>query len=196
MTNNIFDFLGIDIDTALKNLNELKNNIVNTYNDKVDEIKNNTKKYDLDTQEGYENFINDAAEIRKNLLKDASYVDTLLVKVLDRVVEDVMNKHNSKKTNAEKVKDIVFTEVNRCKSNNESHVNNNRADINIAKDEDNIDWPSRKLSYRQSKNIWKLVDEYMETMVEPHIPENTNQDTIDYMADGLFEFAAWLLNKE
>ena len=196
MTNNIFDFLGIDVDTALKNLNELKNNIVNTYNDKVDEIKNNTKKYDLDTQEGYENFINDAAEIRKNLLKNPSYVDTLLVKVLDRVVEDVMNKHNAKKTNAEKVNDIVFTEVNRCKSNHESHVNNNRADINITKDEDNIDWPSRKLSYRQSKNIWKLVDEYMETMVEPYIPENTNQDAIDYMADGLFEFAAWLLNKE
>lgn len=196
MTNNIFDFLGIDVDTALKNLNELKNNIVNTYNDKVDEIKNNTKKYDLNTQEGYENFINDAAEIRKNLLKNPSYVDTLLVKVLDKVVEDVMNNHNTKKTNAEKVNDIVFTEVNRCKSNNESHVNNNRADINIAKDEDNIDWPSRKLNYRQSKNIWKLVDEYMETMVEPHIPENTNQDAIDYMADGLFEFAAWLLNKE
>jgi len=52
------------------------------------------------------------------------------------------------------------------------------------------------LTYKQSRSVWKLVDEYMETMIEPYCPDNTSEDVLDDMASGLYEFAAWLLNHE
>ncbi|MBQ3416016.1 MAG: hypothetical protein IJH39_11925 [Clostridia bacterium] len=193
MANNIFDFLGIDLDAALKNILELKNNLVNTYNDKVNDIKDNIKKYDLDTQEGYEAFINEAADIRKQLVESKSMFSDTMIKILDRLVEKVMNEHTEKKLDNVQ-KEIVRNEVERVKNENHGKLN-----VNIkpeTKDEESIEWPSDNLTYKQSKNVWNIVNEYMEEMIEPYVPEDVDDEVLDNMASGLYEFAAWVLTRE
>ena len=197
MANNIFDFLGIDLDATLKNLVELKNNLVDTCNEKVNNIKDNIKKYDLDTQEGYEAFINDAAEIRKQLVESKSMFSDTMLKVLDRLVEKVMNEHNSKKfENVQK--EIVRNEVERVKNENHGKFNvNHKPEPEVEEEVDGPEeWPSDNLTYKQSRNIWNIVNEYMEEMIEPYVPDDTDEDVLDDMASGLYEFAAWVLTRE
>lgn len=193
MANNIFDFLGIDLDAALKNILELKNNLVDTYNDKVNDIKDNIKKYDLDTQEGYEAFINEAADIRKQLVESKSMFSDTMIKILDRLVEKVMNEHAEKKLDNVQ-KEIVRNEVERVKQENHGKLNVNSKPE--PKDEEPIEWPSDNLTYKQSKNIWNIVNEYMEEMIEPYVPDDVEDEVLDNMASGLYEFAAWVLTRE
>lgn len=195
MANNIFDFLGIDLDATLKNLVELKNNLVDTYNEKVNDIKDNIKKYDLDTQEGYEAFINDAAEIRKQLVESKSMFSDTMLKVLDRLVEKVMNEHEEK-VRKNVAQELVQREVERVKQENHGKLNVNKqpeVEEEVAGPEE---WPSDNLTYKQSRNIWNIVNEYMEEMIEPYVPDDTDEDVLDDMASGLYEFAAWVLTRE
>lgn len=55
--------------------------------------------------------------------------------------------------------------------------------------------PSSKLTTEQGLQIHKLVEEYVDTMIKPYV---TNMDTkvINDAYAGLYEFAAWILNKE
>lgn len=55
--------------------------------------------------------------------------------------------------------------------------------------------PSSKLTTKQGLQIHKLVEEYVDTMIKPYA---TNMDTkvINDAYAGLYEFAAWILNKE
>ena len=63
-------------------------------------------------------------------------------------------------------------------------------------EEDTVDWPSNKLTPKQKRNIWKLVDEYIDTMVIPYLNDDFDEDLVADMSGGLFEFAAWILTKE
>jgi len=183
-TNNIFDFFGIDLDATLKNLNELKENLVNSYTDKVNEFKDNFKKYDLNTQEGYEAFIKEAADIRKQLVDSNSFGTNTMLKVLDRLVEKVMNEHENKVKNMT-INEVVNKEVERTSKN----------PVKL-KDDVKIEWPSTKLTYKQARSVRKLVDEFVETMIEPYVENTDQEDILENVASGLYEFGAWVLTKE
>ena len=213
MSNSIFDLLGIDLDATLEKLVNLKDELANVYNNKVDEIKENMKKYDLNTDEGYEEFIKEAANVRKELLNSDSIFAPKLIEILDSSVEKAMKKHaenkketvkvtgnnshaegvNSKANGKVTVNDIVKDEVNRNIKENHGKLN-----VNIKPVEDNgkAGWPSEKLSFKQKRNVWKLVDEYVETMIEPYVDSSITEDQLNDMSSGLFEFAAWILTKE
>lgn len=189
MANSIFDLFNLD--ELQRKFNEWANLLTEKYNDFVE---NNIKKYDLNTDEGYEAFIKDAAELRKELNESDSIFSDKMLKVLDALVEKAMNKHNEKKHAEAVQKELVANEVSREKEENHGKVN-----VGVKKDDiqsEPADWPSDSLTYKQSRSVWKLVDEYMETMVEPYCPANTSEDVLDDMASGLYEFAAWLLNHE
>jgi len=202
MSNSIFDLLGIDLNATLEKLVDLKDELTNIYNNKVDEIKESIKKYDLDTEEGYEAFIKEAANIRTELVKSDSIFSDKLIDLLDSAVERAMKNHsermankNLSKVKENKVNDLVDVEVNRSKNENHKKINTGKG-VTENVNEDEIDWPSNKLTIKQKKNIIKLVDEYMNTMVLPYINDDIDEDTVHDMASGLFEFAAWILTKE
>lgn len=191
--NNLFDLFGIDFDNLSKRFADVQEAI----NDKYNDVVKNIKKYDLNTQDGYESFIKDSAELRKDLEANDGVFSKYMINLLDKAVKEVMQKHNDKKTLAE---EIVNQEVERNRKMNNSKVNTpceyhtKKVETESEADEEFVR-PSDNLTYKQAKNIWNFVDEYMEAMVEPYLSEDVDEDTIDDMANGLFEFAAWLLNR-
>ena len=193
MNNNIFDFLNFDFSDLAKKLEDLKVLANDRYNDF---INNNVKKYDLNTEEGYEAFIKEAAEIRTQLIKSDSVFADKLVTLLDGMVEKAMKNHSENKPlpKTDKVNELVGKEVNRVKEENHGGLNEGECMKKVK--ENIIDWPSNKLTPKQKRNIWKLVDEYMDTMVIPYLDDDFDEDLVADMSDGLFEFAAWILTKE
>jgi len=193
MSNSIFDFLNFDFSDLAKKLEDLKVLATDKYNDFVN---NNVKKYDLNTEEGYEAFIKEAAEIRTQLIKSDSVFADKLVTLLDGMVEKAMKNHseNAPLPKSDKVGELVGKEVNRAKEENHGKLNEGEGIKEV--EEDVIDWPSDKLTPKQKRNVWKLVDEYMDTKVLPYLDEDFDEDMVDDMSSGLFEFAAWILTKE
>ena len=193
MNNNIFDFLNFDFSDLAKKLEDLKVLANDRYNDF---INNNVKKYDLNTEEGYEAFIKEAAEIRTQLIKSDSVFADKLVTLLDSMVEKAMKNHseNTHLPKTDKVNELVGKEVNRVKEENHGRLNEGECMKEV--EEDTVDWPSNKLTPKQKRNIWKLVDEYMDTMVIPYLDDDFDEDLVADMSGGLFEFAAWILTKE
>ena len=193
MSNSIFDFLNFDFNDLVKKLDELKVLATDKYNDFVN---NNVKKYDLNTEEGYEAFIKEAAEIRTQLIKSDSVFADKLVALLDNMVEKAMKNHSEKTPlpKVDKVSELVGKEVNRVKEENHGKLNEGEGIKEV--EEDDIDWPSDKLTPKQKRNVWKLVDEYMDTKVIPYLDDNFDEHLVDDMSSGLFEFAAWILTKE
>ncbi len=189
---NLFNNLDLtDLSKKLEAFKTLANDKYNTFMD------NNFRKYDLTTEDGYKEFINEAANIRTKLeeSKNNPFAGAM-INVLDNLVKNAMQYHSEHKVSNEKkndpVKDIVNNEVNRQKTENHGKLN-----VNVKTDlPDEFEYPSDKLSHRQTRNVWKLVDEYMDTMIQPYLPEDVDDDVVDDMASGLFEFAAWILTKE
>lgn len=198
MANSIFDFLNFDFSDLAETLKDLKVLATDKYNDFMKDFK----KYDLNTEEGYEAFIKEAAEIRTQLIKSDSVFANKLVELLDNMVEKAMKNHSEKnankplpkfENNANKIKDLVDAEVNRNRNENYGRLNQGSG---IESAEEHIDWPSDDLTPKQKRQIWKLVDEYMDTKVIPYLDENFDEDMVDNVSSGLFEFAAWILTKE
>ena len=189
---NLFNNLDLtDLSKKLEAFKTLANDKYNTFMD------NNFRKYDLTTEDGYKEFINEAANIRTKLeeSKNNPFAGAM-INVLDNLVKNAMQYHSEHKVSNEKkndpVKDIVNNEVNRQKTENHGKLN-----VNVKTDlPDEFEYPSDKLSHRQTRNVWKLVDEYMDTMIQPYLPEDVDDEVVDDMASGLFEFAAWILTKE
>lgn len=189
---NLFNNLDLtDLSKKLEAFKTLANDKYNTF------MNNNFRKYDLTTEDGYKEFINEAANIRTKLeeSKNNPFAGAM-INVLDNLVKNAMQYHSEHKVSNEKkndpVKDIVNNEVNRQKTENHGKLN-----VNVKTDlPDEFEYPSDKLSHRQTRNVWKLVDEYMDTMIQPYLPEDVDDEVVDDMASGLFEFAAWILTKE
>lgn len=187
---------------------EFLQNLSDAISDKYDDLRNNVKKYDLTTDEGYEKFIKDAAELRKELIDYDTYFSRKLVELLDSLVTTASQKHEEVKetekkkaaekkaaADAEKAR-VIEAEVERTNSEKPRQTFNTISDIsNRIGDSDEIDWPSAHISSKQRRQIWELVDEYMDEKVLPYV-QGIDGDKIDNMASGLFEFAAWILKHE
>ena len=186
MTNSIFDlFNNFDFSEFGKLLDSWKVTATDKYNDFVN---NKIKKYDLKTQAGYEAFIEEAADIRKKLDESDSIFSKTLINWLDAVVKRAMEEHLN--TNKDAVNEIVNAEVNRVNNENKKPVKKSVEEVPSEPDV----WPSDSLSERQKRNVWRIVDKYMDKMIVPYLPDDVDEDTVDDMAYGLFEFAAWILN--
>lgn len=202
MSNSVFDFLNFDFSELLQTMKDLKMVATDKYNDFVN---NNIKKYDLNTEEGYEAFIKEAADIRTQLVKSDNVFANKLVDLLDGMVERAMKNHSEKVANKQvseekKVDELVKAEVKRNIHENHGKLNTGKnyeeKEERSEKEEEKIDWPSNKLTAKQRRNVQRLVDEYMDTKVVPYLDEEFDEDTVDDMSSGLFEFAAWILTKE
>ena len=97
-------------------------------------------------------------------------------------------------SNTEKVNEIINNQVEKERANKQVNVRVQP----VPEVEDDIEWPSQQLSEKQKRSIWRIVDEYVDTMILPHLDKETrnNEDLIDNVSSGLFEFACWIMNKD
>ena len=181
-------------------------NLSDLFSEKYDDVKANVKKYDFTTDEGYSKFIGDAAELRKSLEEYDTYFTDKMIDVLDSVVASATKKYTehkqqeeaeAKKKEAEKQEKerLVKAEVERTRKENPVNTVKTISDIKVNiddEDDGSIDYPSSHLTMKQRRQIKDLVDEYMDTKVIPYV--NCSNESINYAADGLFEFAAWIIN--
>ena len=181
-----------DLENLANKVNELKEAVSDKYNDVMD---NTVRKYDLNTREGYENFIHDVADMRKDLEGNNGFFAKYLLKLLDNIVSNVMENYGKKYiSNTEKVNEIINNQVEKERANKQVNVRVQP----VPEVEDDIEWPSQQLSEKQKRSIWRIVDEYVDTMILPHLDKETrnNEDLIDNVSSGLFEFACWIMNKD
>ena len=71
-----------------------------------------------------------------------------------------------------------------------------KAEEKRKQEEKKIERPSTKLTTEQGLQIHKLVQEYVDTMVRPFNNGVLSNDQINDAYAGLYEFAAWILNKK
>lgn len=196
--NDLFNLFGFNFDELTKKLTDFTNALQEKYNNTV----NNIKKYDLDTEEGYESFIKDSAEFRKDLETSDGPFSKYMIALLDKSVEYVMKNHQRKLDDQKQqktVNELVNAEVNRTRNESGKSSSKCNCEKTCQKQEEvSFKWPSDSLTERQKRNVWRYVDKYMDEMVIPYLPKEKreNPEVIEDMSGGLFEFAAWLLNVE
>ena len=71
-----------------------------------------------------------------------------------------------------------------------------KAEEKRKQEEKKIERPSTKLTTEQGLQIHKLVQEYIDTMVRPFNNGVLSNAQINDAYAGLYEFAAWILNKK
>lgn len=181
-------------------------NLSDLLSEKYDDIKSNVIKYDFTTDEGYSKFVKDAAELRTQLEKYDSYFTDKMIDVLDSVVASATKKYTEHKEEQEKEakkkeaeqrekERLIKAEIERTRKENPINTVKTISDIKQDiddEDDGSIDYPSSHLTMKQRRQIKDLVDEYMDTKVIPYV--NCSNESITYAADGLFEFAAWIIN--
>lgn len=95
--------------------------------------------------------------------------------------EDKHNECSDKKCNK---KEIVDTAVNTMKREQEDNGNEDFCD---------------RVTVKQSRQIHKIVSEYVDTVIKPRVSKLSscynNDDMVDSVYDALYEFACWMLLK-
>ena len=151
------------------------------YKNLFDDLFNESyEEYDLNTDEGYKKFNDDLNKIKED--KEANLLLKLFDIDLDKMLDDmsiIADKiHNqSKKENEEKNKQIEKKQE--VKKEQKS----------------NFVRPSSLLSYDHQLQLHKLVNEYVETMIKPYNNDTLTDKQINDAYAGLYEFAAWVMNK-
>lgn len=177
--------------------------------EQIDELQNDAiSKVDLQkAQDTYESLIREAADARVNLEKSNLLFASYFIALLDKAVETLNTVYDNFKKRAEDAKkadpvaDIVDKEVKREVDENHGKVNCNCKKDATDKCEceekqfDDFEYPSDKLTAKQRRNVQNIVDEYMDEMIIPYLPDDYDEDVVDDMENGLFEFAAWVLNR-
>ena len=111
----------------------------------------------------------------------------------DELIEDI-SKYNSSSWSS--VMDSIKTLSNEVKRLSDI-VNKKQEDKQIEKkiETPKIERPSDKLSTTDKLSLHKLVGEYVDTRIRPYVSKNVDNNMINNMYAGLFEFGAWLVNK-
>lgn len=122
-----------------------------------------TKTYNLNTKEGYDEFKNVMNDLRKQTSGQTLFgID----------MDDLLN-----------TLDELSTKIYENSKNEEE------------KETPKFVVPSEKLNTDQKLKLHKLVQEYIDTMVKPFNNGALSTEQINNAYAGLYEFAAWVLNK-
>lgn len=150
------------------------------------DLNDNAKTYDLSTKEGYEEFKKAINELKNNDTAKA-IIEMLgidcdeLLDNLESLGSDLAEKSqvNNKKEND--VKQISRKEVDHSYDNKENDKQFNR--------------PSSLLNVDQQLQLHKIVQEYIDTMIKPYNNNVLTNNQINDAYAGLYEFAAWIMNR-
>ncbi len=140
------------------------------------------KVHDLSTDEGLKGFNKQLDQIENTEL-DVLNSFGINGKEWVKSMRDLGQKiHNQNKKN-----DIVKNSIKQMARKENDHSKEIK---------NNFARPSQKLSINQKLQLHKIVQEYIDTMIKPYNKGNvlTNEQINDAYA-GLYEFAAWIMNR-
>lgn len=136
----------------------------------------NVKEYDLTSKEGYDEF-----KTQLNKLKENKTFHNLL-NIFDVDSNDFLN-------TIDDLADSIY------KENEQNKDNNSVKTIKKEKEETHFVRPSEKLDYDHQLQLHKIVQEYIDTMIKPFNNGTLTDEQINDAYAGLYEFAAWVMNK-
>lgn len=160
----------------------------------VDADEKDVQVYDLSTEEGFKGYNEQLDLLENNYLNELSAFGIngkewiKGMRDLGQKIYEQNKKKEQKKL--DKAQRIVKQAVKQMERKEEDHSDEPEEDENPK-----FVRPSQKLSIQQKLQLHKIVQEYVDTMIKPY--NNgllTNQQINDAYA-GLYEFAAWVMNK-
>lgn len=150
--------------------------------------------YDLSTDEGLKGY-NEQLDQLENASLDVlnsfgidgkEWISSM--RNLGQKIHEQNKKQEEKKT--DKVNKIVKKAVKQMERKEEDHSEEPEEDENPK-----FVRPSQNLSVQQKLQLHKIVQEYVDTMIKPFNDGHLTNGQINDAYAGLYEFAAWIMNK-
>jgi len=160
----------------------------------VDADEKDVQVYDLSTDEGLEGY-NEQLDQLENASLDVLNSFGINGKEWIKGMRDLGQKiyeQNKKKEQKklDKAQRIVKQAVKQMERKEEDHSDEPEEDENPK-----FVRPSQKLSIQQKLQLHKIVQEYVDTMIKPFNDGHLTNGQINDAYAGLYEFAAWVMNK-
>lgn len=160
----------------------------------VDADDKDVQVYDLSTDEGLKGY-NEQLDLLENASLDVFNSFGINGKEWIKGMRDLGQKiyeQNKKKEQKklDKAQRIVKQAVKQMERKEEDHSDEPEEDENPK-----FVRPSQKLSIQQKLQLHKIVQEYVDTMIKPFNDGHLTNDQINDAYAGLYEFAAWVMNK-
>ena len=160
----------------------------------VDADEKDVQVYDLSTEEGLKGY-NEQLDQLENASLDVLNSFGINGKEWIKGMRDLGQKiyeQNKKKEQKklDKAQRIVKQAVKQMERKEEDHSDEPEEDENPK-----FVRPSQKLSIQQKLQLHKIVQEYVDTMIKPFNDGHLTNGQINDAYAGLYEFAAWVMNK-
>jgi hypothetical protein len=154
-----------------------------------DEEKENVQVYDLNTDEGlkgYNKQLDQLETVDLDVLNMFGINGKEWIDSMRKLGQKLHDQNNQKKDKvATNKEDIIKKTVNmQRKENDHSEV-----------EDKSFNRPSELLTVDKKLKLHKLVQEYVNTMIKPYNNGILTQEQINDAYAGLYEFAAWIMNK-
>ena len=155
---------------------------------------NDVQVYDLSTEEGLKGY-NEQLDQLENASLDVLNSFGINGKEWIKGMRDLGQKiyeQNKKKEQKklDKAQRIVKQAVKQMERKEEDHSDEPEEDENPK-----FVRPSQNLSVQQKLQLHKIVQEYVDTMIKPYNDGHLTNGQINDAYAGLYEFAAWIMNK-
>ena len=160
----------------------------------VDADEKDVQVYDLSTEEGLKGY-NEQLDQLENASLDVLNSFGINGKEWINGMRDLGQKiyeQNKKKEQKklDKAQRIVKQAVKQMERKEEDHSDEPEEDENPK-----FVRPSQNLSVQQKLQLHKIVQEYVDTMIKPYNDGHLTNGQINDAYAGLYEFAAWIMNK-
>ena len=143
----------------------------------TDNDSDNVKVYDLTTDEGIKDYnkqLDELSETDLDFLNDFGIDAKKLIKEMRNLGNHI---YESNKEDEDQVQQQLD-----CKTVDHT-------------DDEKFERPSDKLTVDQKLQLHKITQEYVDTMIKPYSKGQLNNAQINDAYAGLFEFAAWIMNR-
>ena len=160
----------------------------------VDADDKDVQVYDLSTEEGFKGYNEQLDLLENNYLNELSSFGIngkewiKGMRDLGQKIYEQNKKKEQKKL--DKAQRIVKQAVKQMERKEEDHSDEPEEDENPK-----FVRPSQKLSIQQKLQLHKIVQEYVDTMIKPFNDGHLTNGQINDAYAGLYEFAAWIMNR-
>lgn len=160
----------------------------------VDADEKDVQVYDLSTEEGLKGYNEQLDQLENaslDVLNSFGINGKEWIKGMRDLGQDIYKQNKKKEQNKlDKAQRIVKQAVKQMERKEEDHSDEPEGDENPK-----FIRPSQKLSISQKLQLHKIVQEYVDTMIKPFNNGHLTNGQINDAYAGLYEFAAWIMNK-
>lgn len=130
------------------------------------------KEYDLTTKEGHQEFKKQVEELKQNETFKS------LLNIFDVDSDDLLN-------TMDELADSIYED---CKDEDVKDSDNSIKEEHFVR-------PSELLDYDHQMQLHKITQQYIDEMIKPYNNGKLTDEQINDAYAGLYEFAAWIMNK-